>query len=215
VVARGNNRECCGTAAEDVAVRWAHLRELSRTDAVPVYAYTLMANHVHLLLRAPTRDALGRPLRWFMTEAAKVVHRERGRRGHCWERRYRACVVEDDAQALAALRYLDRNPGRAGLGEDPAAYPWSSCAADALGAPKPMSTLHPRDLALSPYAKIRPRHDRALGGSSADRVADARDPRWTTQRAISSPAFVAHPAPRRRGRPKRAGAPTANQPLTT
>ena len=43
------------------------------------------------------------------------------------ERRYRACLVEDDTYALATLRYLDRNPVRPGIVDDPAAYPWWSC----------------------------------------------------------------------------------------
>ncbi len=73
-----------------------------------------MSNHLHLVLQGPERDTLGRPLRWFMTQTAKTFHRLRGRRGHCWERRYRACLVEDDRYALAALRYLDRNSVRAG-----------------------------------------------------------------------------------------------------
>ena len=102
-----------------------------------LYASTLMANRLHLLLQAPTTDALGRPLRWFLTQTAKAFHPARGRRGHFWERRYRACLVEDDLYALAALRYLDRNPVRTGLVPDPAVYPRSSCAAFALGAPNP------------------------------------------------------------------------------
>ncbi len=157
VVARCNNREFTFTAEADFEVLLTHLRDMSRTYDVPVYAYTLMSNHVHLLLQAPTRDALGRPLRWFMTETAKAFHRTRGRRGHFWERRYHACLVEDDAYALAALRYLDRNPVRAGLAMDPAAYPWSSCAAYALGALNPVITFHPSYLALSPYPKVRQR----------------------------------------------------------
>ena len=111
VVARCNNREFAVAADADFEVLVTHLREMSRTYDVPVYAYALMSNHVHLLLQAPTGlDALGRPLRWFMTETATAFHRTRGRRGHFWERRYHACVVEGDAYALAALRYLDRNP---------------------------------------------------------------------------------------------------------
>jgi putative transposase len=98
-------------------------------------AYPLMANHVHLLLQAPQQDALGQLLRWFMTDSAKAFHQARGRRGHFWERRYRSCLVEEDAYALAALRSPDRNLVRAGLVADPTAYPWSSCAAYAWGAP--------------------------------------------------------------------------------
>lgn len=208
VVARCNNREFSVTTPADFEVLLTHLREMRRTYDVTVYAYTLMSNHVHLLLRAPKVDALGRPLRWFMTETAKAFHRPRGRRGHFWERRYHACLVEDDAYALAALRYLDRNPVRAGLVQDPAAYPYSSCTAYALGVPNPAISFHPSYLALSPYAKVRRRHYQALlAPSGGDLVADVRDPRWTTQRAVGSPEFMAHFAPRRRGRPRSASMP--------
>jgi putative transposase len=119
VVARCNNREFAFTTPDDFAVLLAHLRELRRTYEVTLYAYTLMSNHVHLLLQAPEREALSRPLRWRMTETAKAFHKARGRRGHFWERRFGAVLVEDDLYALAALRYLDRNPVRERLGADP------------------------------------------------------------------------------------------------
>ncbi len=215
VVARCNNREFSLTTADDFQVLLAHLREMSRTYDVPLYAYTLMANHVHLLLQAPKLDALGRPLRWFMAETAKAFHRSRGRRGHFWERRFSSCVVEDDAYALAALRYLDRNSVRAGLGEDPVAYPWSSCAAYACGAPDPLITFHPSYLALSPYAKVRQRHYRTLIASRDDPIADGRDRRWTAERAVGSPEFVARYAQRRRGRPRTEARPSQIQGLAS
>jgi putative transposase len=197
VVARCNNREFYFTTAEDFDLLLAHLRELVRTYEVTVYAYTLMSNHVHLLMQAPTHDALGRPLRWLMTETARAFHKARGRRGHFWERRYRSCLVEEDTYALAALRYLDRNAVRAGLVHDPTTYPWSGWAAYALGTPNRVITFHPSYLALSPYAKVRQRQYRTLLAPSADPQADARDARWTTQRAVGSPAFMAPYVPRR------------------
>ena len=211
VVARCNNREFYFTTPEDFAVLLAHLHELVRTYEVTLYAYTLMSNHVHLLLQAPQLDALGRPLRWFLTETAKAFHKVRGRRGHFWERRYRSCLIEDDTYALAALRYLDRNPVRAGLVADPPTYPWSSCAAYAFGTPNRVVTFHPSYLALSPYARVRQRQYRTLLAPSDDPQADARDPRWTTQRAVGSPAFMASYVPRRRGRPRIGTMPSQNQ----
>ena len=88
MVARCNNHESYLTAVHDFEVLLAHLREMRRTYDITLYAYTPMSNHIHLLLQAPKLDALGRPLRWFMTETAKAFHRARGRRGHLWERRY-------------------------------------------------------------------------------------------------------------------------------
>ena len=211
LVSRCNNREFSVKTAEDFELLLAHLDEMCRTYEVTLYAYTLMSNHLHLLLRAPTAHALGRPLRWFLTQTARAFHTARGRRGHFWERRYRACLVEEDPYALAALRYLDRNPVRAGLVGDPARYPWSSCAAYALGAPNTLITLHPTYLALSPYAAVRQRQYRKLLEPSADPRADARDSRWTTERAIGSDAFVAPFRHRRAGRPKSATAAAKNQ----
>lgn len=129
-----------------------------------------------------------------MTETATAVQRARGRRGDFWERRYRACLVDDDLYALATLRYLDRDPVRVGLVTDPTTSPWSSCAAYALGIANPLVTFHPSDLALSPSATIRQRQDRALLAPSADPTTDARDPRWSALRAIGSAPFVARPA---------------------
>ncbi len=61
VVARCNNREFSFTTAEDFAVLLAHLEETCRTYEIMRYAYTLLANHIHLLLQAPTQDARSRP----------------------------------------------------------------------------------------------------------------------------------------------------------
>ncbi len=211
VVARCNNREFYFSTPEDFAVLLAHLHEMVRSYDVTLYAYTLMSNHVHLLLQAPKLDALGRPLRWFLTETAKAFHKVRGRRGHFWERRYRSCLIEDETYALAALRYLDRNPVRAGLVADPPTYPWSSCAAYAFGTPSRVVTFHPSYLGLSRYARVRQRQYRLLLAPSADPRTDARDPRWSTHRAVGSPAFVARYVLRRRGRPRSGTRPLQNQ----
>lgn len=191
VVGRCNNGEFCFTTPDDFQILLARLEEMTRNYGVTLYAYTLMANHVHLLLQAPLTERLARPLRWFFRETARAWQRTRGRRGHFWERRYWSCLVDDDEYALAALRYCDRNPIRAGLVEDPASYPWSSCAAYALGVSNPLVQFHPSYLALSPYPKVRQRHYRAMLAPSGDPRADARDPRWTTERAVGGGAFMA------------------------
>ena len=55
VGARCKHRECSFTTADDFAVLRAHLRELVRTDEVPVDAYTLRATPVHPALAGPSR----------------------------------------------------------------------------------------------------------------------------------------------------------------
>ncbi len=91
VVSRCNNREFYFNSPDDFLVLLDHLREMSRTYDVVLYASALMVNHVHLLLQGPATDALGRPLHWLMKQTAKAFHKARHRRGHFWERRYRRC----------------------------------------------------------------------------------------------------------------------------
>jgi hypothetical protein len=90
VVARCNNREFYFAAQEDFEVLLDHLGEMGSAYEVRLSA-----------------DVLGRPIRWFMTQTAKTFHRLRNRSGHFWERRFRACLVEDDLYALATLRYME------------------------------------------------------------------------------------------------------------
>ena len=173
----------------------AHLRELVRTYEVTVYTTTLMSTLMRCLLRAPTHEALGRPLRWVLTETANVFQKTRGRRGHFWGRRDRACLVEADTPALAALRSLDRNPVRAGIVTDLTTYSWSRSAAYVLETSNPLITFHPSYLALSPYPKSRQRQYRALVAPNPDLIADTHDPRWSTKRAVGTAAFVARYTP--------------------
>lgn len=201
VVARCNNREFYFTGPEDFEILLDHLGGMSSDYKIRLFAYTLMSNHIHLLLQSPAEDVLGRPLRWFMTQTAKSFHRLRNRCGHFWERRYRACLVEDDLYALAALRYMDRNPVRAGIVEDPSTYAWSSCGSYATGVSNRLIQFHPSYLGLSPYAKVRQRHYLTILAASSDPHLDNKDSRWTSQRAVGSREFLKrhHSSDRRQG----------------
>ena len=98
---------------------------------------------------------------------------------------------------MTVLRSLDRNPVRAGLVLDPATYPWSSCAAYALGTPNPLLTFHPSYLGLSRDPQSRRRAYAVLLAPNADPKADGRDARWTTKRAVGSLGFLARHGARR------------------
>lgn len=172
---------------------------MSSAYGVRLFGYTLMSNHIHLLLQCPDVDALGRPMGWLMTQTARTFHRLRNRCGHFWERRFRACLVEDDLYALAALRYMDRNPVRAGIVQDPASYAWSSCASYALGAANRLIQFHPSYLGLSRYARVRQRHYRAILATSSDPHLDSRESRWTGQRAVGGLEFLKRHHPSGRG----------------
>ncbi len=84
----------------------------------------LMPDHLHLLI-APTETNLLPLLGAWKSFATKVLH-DRGVYGKVWQRSfYDHAVREGDGDVGA---YILGNPVRAGLAEDPLAYPYSWCA---------------------------------------------------------------------------------------
>jgi putative transposase len=126
IIQRGNNRQPIFLDEVDCVRFLKDLADLAAVHALAIHAYVLMPNHVHLLATPAENDTLARFMqalgrryvRWFNTR-----HR---RTGTLWEGRYRSTVVESDRYLLACMRYIELNPVRAGLVDDPSAYRWSS-----------------------------------------------------------------------------------------
>jgi len=106
--------------------------EWCRRCGVEIWAYCLMPNHVHLIA-VPTSSA---GLRVGIAEAhrrySRAVNFRQGWRGHLWQGRF-ASFVMDEPHLLAAARYMERNPVRAGLVERAEDWAWSSAAAHVRG----------------------------------------------------------------------------------
>jgi putative transposase len=112
------------------------LRDALDRHPVDLLAWCVMPNHWHLLLRPRTAEALPRFVRWLTlahSQRWQALHDRRGY-GTLYQGRYRSAAVEGDDHLLAVLRYIERNPVRAGLVGSAAAWPWSS-ARERLGNP--------------------------------------------------------------------------------
>jgi len=93
---------------------------------MPVLAYCLMPNHFHLVLLPHGDGDLGRWMQWLLTSHVRRHHRRRRSSGHVWQGRFKAFPIQQDAHLVTVLRYVERNPVRAGLAERAEAWPWSS-----------------------------------------------------------------------------------------
>jgi len=93
-----------------------------------LYAYCLMNNHVHLLIRENT-DNISRIMSRLGTSYAWWYNRKYDRSGYVFQGRYGSECVETDAYLLTAMRYIHNNPVKAGISAQPEVYPWSSIQA--------------------------------------------------------------------------------------
>ena len=103
----------------------SNLKDVSQKRSLDIYAFCLMPNHAHILLR-PRGAELQEAMRDLFASYAMVFNRKYERKGHLFGGPYRQAVCLDDSYLLAASLYIHMNPARAGLVTDPRDYRWSS-----------------------------------------------------------------------------------------
>ncbi len=107
----------------DFVRRFSALLESTDTEC---FAWALMSNHFHLLLR-PTDIPLASFMRRLLTGYAVTYNLRHKRTGHLFQNRYKSIVCEEEAYLLELVRYIHLNPLRAGLVdtlETLDSYPW-------------------------------------------------------------------------------------------
>lgn len=91
-----------------------------------LFAWCLMPNHLHLVVRPRTNDDLPRWMHWLLTTHAQRHRTRYATTGHIWQGRYKSFPIQTDAHLLRVLRYVERNPMRAGLVASSRDWRWSS-----------------------------------------------------------------------------------------
>jgi len=132
ITQRGTGRQPVFFTRADREVYLDWLRTSAQQARLRILAYCLMPNHVHLVAAPDEPDSLAIALRRAHGRYATYLNARRGRTGHLWQNRFYSCAL-DAAHFPVAIRYVERNPVRAGLAERVEQYPWSSAAARLSG----------------------------------------------------------------------------------
>jgi len=147
LVQRGNNRQACFQDEADYRLFLVLLKIACKRHSCDVHAYVLMTNHVHILLTPHKPEGASLVFRDLGRDYVRQFNRRHGRTGTLWEGRFKSSLVDTDKYLLACYRYIELNPIRARMVEEPADYPWSSYHANALG--ESSDLIVPHDLWLS------------------------------------------------------------------
>lgn len=128
ITQRGNRRMEVFLDDEDRETYLTLLRQYRKKHGLEILAYCLMHNHIHLLAVPKETDSLARTLADTHMRYAQHFNWKHSQTGHLWQGRFFSCVL-DERHALAAARYIERNPIRAGLVGRAWDYGWSSATA--------------------------------------------------------------------------------------
>lgn len=127
VVIKGADRQLLFEEKKDY-IKYLHILEYYKQEChFELFAYCLMSNHVHLLLRHSSECSLETIFRKINTTYAVWFNMKYDRTGFVQNGRYFSEPVETERYLLTVLKYIHFNPTKAGLEPAPgASYPWSS-----------------------------------------------------------------------------------------
>jgi putative transposase len=104
------------------------MRDASENHGASVWEYTLMDNHVHHIITPEREDSLAKTIKEAHGEYSLYLNRKYGLVGHAWQGRFKS-IPMDWGYYVNAVRYVLRNPVRAGIVANAEDYRWSSAAA--------------------------------------------------------------------------------------
>ena len=125
---RGNLRAGIFKKEADFAAFERILHEGLEIHEIELYAYQLMHNHYHLVLRPLVDGEMSRFMAWIGGTHTKRYHAyyQTGGMGHVYQQRYKSFPVQDDEHFFVVCRYVERNALRANLVKRAEDWRWGS-----------------------------------------------------------------------------------------
>jgi putative transposase len=125
VLNRGNERRAIFRDDRDCEEFLGRVGRCSRRFEIDVYAYVLMGNHYHLVVRT-RQPNLSAAMHWLQASYTVWHNNRHDRSGHLFQSRFKAFLVQGEDYLRRLLLYVHRNPLRANLVEQLRDYRWSS-----------------------------------------------------------------------------------------
>jgi len=128
ITQRGNYRQNIFQDDEDRLRYLSWIDEYSKKYNLSLFAYCLMDNHVHFITIPRKEESLVKVFSITHMRYSQYFNKKKNTSCHLWQGRFYSCVL-DEPHLLVALRYVEKNPVRAGIVEKAWQWKWSSAAA--------------------------------------------------------------------------------------
>lgn len=177
VMFRGVGKEDIFLDAEDRERFLETLLRFKLRCGLEILGFCLMPNHTHLLLKVGRRETLSQSMKRIGVSYVHWFNKKYDRYGHLFQGRFRSEAVEDERYLLVVLRYIHRNPVKAGMVKKVSGYRWSSYAEYTGQAP----TLTDTELVLGLFHDNREQavamFERFMAEENKDRCLEYREQR--------------------------------------
>ena len=144
IIIRGVNKEIIFIDDEDRRMFLRLLKKYKTELNCNIYAYCLMSNHVHILIEDQQLN-IGKLMKNITCVYAGEFNKKYERVGHLFQDRFKSQNIENQNYLLRLIRYIHRNPEKAGICKTEE-YKWSSYNEVIYG-----SKIIDRDFVLSIY----------------------------------------------------------------
>jgi putative transposase len=137
VTQRGNHQADVFHDDEDRYRYMDLLEEHSSKHDLLIWSYSLMTNHIHTIVVPPTNTSMAEVFRNAHSAYGRWFQKKYGLNGHLWQGRFYSCVLSE-SHLWRAVRYVERNPVRAGIVKRAEDYRWSSARSHVFGTRDPL-----------------------------------------------------------------------------
>ena len=125
IMLRGINKQVIFEDEEDNFKFLETLKKYKEISGYKIFAYCLMSNHVHLILKVEKED-IDLVIKRIASSYVYWYNWKYKRNGHLFQDRFKSEPVEDDSYFLTVLRYIHQNPLKAGVCKSIDGYNFSS-----------------------------------------------------------------------------------------
>jgi putative transposase len=128
ITQRGNNKRNIFSDDRDKEKYLSYIDGYSNKYNLSILSYCLMDNHVHFVAIPGNEGSLSKSYGQAHHRYSFYYNKKMNASGHLWQARFYSCLL-DERHLISAIRYVERNPVRAGLARKAWEWNWSSARA--------------------------------------------------------------------------------------
>lgn len=126
IITRGNQKQTIFRDNDDFQSYLRMLKKAIKKYSISLYGYCLMPNHVHLLIEPKCVTDMSKCMHWINRGYAAHFNAKHEKVGHLWQGRFKSKPITKGQYLINCANYIEGNPVRANIVQDPSIYQWSS-----------------------------------------------------------------------------------------